>query len=103
MNDITEISTTGVMIGSLQNTSIAGFNLEHNKKINYLPENTGEKFPNLIGFSAFDSGVKEISKANFANLVLLKELHLSKNVKSKINSNTFEGLLSLKAIFLGKN
>lgn len=102
MDDETAIKSTGVLIGEWQNLTMSGLIFEHNQKINYLPENISEKFPNLVGLSAYDSGVKKISKANFHNLIHLKELHLSNNFIVMINGDTFAGLISLDHVFLGK-
>jgi Leucine-rich repeat (LRR) protein len=101
MDEQTKIDSVGFMISSPRNDTIKGLIFEHNTKINYLPENTGEKFPNLVGFSAYDAQLKAISKANFQNLIHLEELHLSNNQIQIINSDTFEGLISLEHIFLG--
>jgi Leucine rich repeat len=102
MDDVTRISSAGFSIDSVQDQTVYGMIFEHNLEINYLPDNIHENFPNLTGLSAYDAGLKGISRTNFINMIYLKELHLSNNYLGKIYKDTFKDLVSLEVVFLGK-
>lgn len=72
-----------------------------NKFVFYLPQNTNEIFPNLLGYSVTSCNVKEISNENFSGLTKLKGLYLWGNRIEKIASDTFQGLVKLEALHLG--
>ena len=80
----------------------SGIDFFDNSNIKFLPENVAEKFPNLIGYLVHRCSVQEISKKNFKNLSKLKYLWLGYNQIVKIPRNTFEDLVKLEQIYLGK-
>lgn len=102
MNGTTSISSSGIAISSLTDASVGAFHLEYNKKIVYLPENTGEKFVNLLKFLASNCAIKTISKSNFKGLRKLIWLHLFTNVIETIPNDAFEDLESMENLSLCK-
>lgn len=86
-----------------KDNKVTGFCLENNKKINYLPINLHENFPNLFGLDARDCAIKQIKNENFRGLKFLKILWLSRNQIDIIAKNTFEDLKHLEYVSLGKN
>lgn len=101
MDETTRIDVKDVAI-STYNENVQGLLLEHNQNIRYLPIKVHENFPNLLGISAFDCKIEEISKANFEKLTKLTEIHLHNNKIKVIYADTFEDLTALQHIFLGK-
>lgn len=97
------IDNVGFELRSPRSESTIGILFEHNKRIEFLPENTNEIFPNLVGLTAMGCAVKAITKANFRNMKKLLELHLSHNRIQSISSDAFEDLVSLHFLFLSKN
>jgi hypothetical protein len=102
MIDETIIYDDDYSIANPKDTKVSGLLLEHNQNVKFLPVKVAEKFPNILGISAFDCKIKQISKANFENLHKLTEIHLHGNMIETIYSNTFEDLVSLEVIFLGR-
>jgi Leucine-rich repeat (LRR) protein len=102
MMEETIIDDDDYTIANEKDTKVSGLLLEHNQKVKFLPIKVAEKFPNILGISAFDCKIKSISKENFENLHKLTEIHLHGNMIETIYSNTFEDLVSLEVIFLGK-
>jgi Leucine-rich repeat (LRR) protein len=103
MMDKTIIDEEDYSISNPKDTKVSGLLLEHNQSIKFLPVKVAEKFPNILGISAFDCNIKKIFKANFENLNKLTEIHLHGNKIETIYSNTFEDLVLLQHIFLGKD
>ena len=102
LDDVTTIGTDDTSISSPKDNTVKGLLLEDNQNIKFLPVKVYEKFPSLVGLSAFDCRIKTISKTNFEKLYNLKEIHLHGNQIERISSNTFEDLSSLEQVFLGK-
>lgn len=75
---------------------------ERNKNVEFLPENTKEKFPNLVMYDASHCALKAISKVNFNGLMKLKYIWLGNNSIEVIKDDTFEGLKSLLKLHLGE-
>jgi Leucine-rich repeat (LRR) protein len=101
MQTITVINESNITI-AMRDDKMGGLTLGSNRNINYLPVLVVEKFPNLLAFYAIDCNIKEISKKNFAGLNKLKLLQLHGNQIKKINSDTFEDLILLENLSLGK-
>jgi hypothetical protein len=101
MDDSTSISTIGYKISSARDESVIGIELEHLRNMFYLPDSPSDKFPNLQGYSAVGSSVKEISGANFKNLRKLSVIFLDNNQIEKIHSDAFSDLESLKWLNMG--
>lgn len=102
MDGTTKIDSLGFVIAASKDETIAAIQFARNKKIFYLPEKVNEKFANLIVYSANECLVKEVFKANFKGLKLLKNLYLYHNQIENIPSDTFEDLISLKELELRK-
>lgn len=87
---------------SAQDNSITGVTLYGNKKIVYLPIGVGEKFSNLIGYTAGSCSIIAISRGNFKALNKTKFLNLNSNQIEKIASDTFIELNNLEELYLSK-
>lgn len=98
----TVINDIGFLITSPRNDSIGGLYFLNNKKVEYLPENTAEKFPNLKILHAQGCSIKSVSKQNFKNLKTLRYLTLRDNEIQKIESDTFLDLVALEKLYLSK-
>jgi Leucine-rich repeat (LRR) protein len=85
-----------------RDTAIRGIDFFGNSKISYLPVKINEAFPNLLGYSAGNCSIKTISKENFEGLSNLRELLLFENFIKKIPGDTFEDLVALEFVNLGK-
>lgn len=82
--------------------STQGLFMYGNDKNLYLPFRVSTVLPNLIDYNAGNCQIKEIAKPDFVNLNKLTRLVLSNNQIKKIDGNTFEGLVSLKKLYLSK-
>lgn len=96
MNNSTIIDSVGFA------ADVTGFHMYENKKIQYLPDNVAGKFPSLKVWVEADCSIKSISKANFKNLSQLRLLALHSNEIETISSATFEDLVALETLWLGK-
>jgi Leucine rich repeat len=106
MDKMTTIDSKETTIGLTpwnRNETFEGLSFWTNKKIKFLPIQVSEKFPNLLGYQASHCSITEISKKNFEGLTKLKLLHLINNKIEKILSDTFEDLVELTNVTLGKN
>lgn len=103
LNSFSSINSTGFLLSSSRNESIQAISFAYNSKINYLPENIAEKFPNLVIFYASNSSIQSISKDNFKNLRKLERLYLGKNYITRIDGDTFRSLIAVDRIELRKN
>lgn len=95
----TTIDEVNVIISTNDNT-VKALELETNKNIFFLPVKVAENFPNLVGYSAWECSLKEISKENFAGLNKLKILELSRNAIEAIADDTFADLTDLSYLYL---
>lgn len=98
----TAINDTGFLITTPRDDSVGGLSLHNNKKVEYLPENTAEKFPNLKILHAQGCSIKSVSRQNFKNLKTMRYLVLQNNEIQKIESDTFLDLVALEKLYLGK-
>lgn len=103
MNKATTIDTKGTKISSARDEAVEGLKLSANTKINFLPEEVAENFQNLWFYSAVGCSVKEISKTNFRHLSKLRVLELDHNQIERIDSDTFDDLVLLQYLALGKS
>lgn len=101
MSKETVIDSAGFFITSARDETVEGFHSTGNMKIEFLPENIAEKFPNLIALWA-GGAIKSISKRNFRNLRKLRGLSLESNFFDVIDSRTFEDLVALEKLYLGE-
>lgn len=72
-----------------------------NKEVYYLPVDVYKTFPNIEVYSASECSLRSISKENFQKLMSCTYLWLKHNELFKIDSNTFEDLVSLEKLYLG--
>jgi Leucine rich repeat len=96
------IETPWFTISSVQDDTITVLSLFTNKNAFYLPNKVSEVFPKLEFYAAANCSIKEIFNKNFDGLIRLTILQLEYNQIERISSSTFEGLKSLKAIYLRK-
>jgi Leucine rich repeat len=102
MLETTVIDDNNVNI-SRRDETVNGLRFDWNKKIAFLPVRLNDTFPNLIGYSVMACSIKEVSKKNFEGLRKLVLLRLSNNQIEKISGGTFEDLVSLRTLNLGKS
>lgn len=88
--------------GEPTNLSILGLTFYSNKQVSFLPVQVDVAFPQLVGYSAAKCSIKTISKDNFKNLRNLKDLSLRCNQIETIEKDTFEDLILLEVLWLGK-
>jgi Leucine rich repeat len=100
MTPSTSIDSSGATVSTHDETIKLLF-LGNNKKIFYLPDNVGGKFPNLLYYVASNCSIAQINQQNFKALNKLEFLDLRQNQIEKITSNTFDGLKELKNLDLG--
>jgi Leucine-rich repeat (LRR) protein len=68
----------------------------------FLPVNVTSVLPNLVKYSAWDCFITEVSKENFKGLINLNYLSLASNKIREIPTDTFEDLVNLRQLYLGK-
>lgn len=102
MQDATVIGGLDFKISSARDERVQEILFNRNRKISFLPLDTSKNFPNLTGYSARNCSIRNVRKENFHNLNALKGIYLDNNQIETIFSETFEGLISLQEIFLGK-
>lgn len=98
----TVINSTEFLITSDRDEAIEGFYAEGNEKLDFLPTNLGDKFPNLINLHARNCSIKAISKENFEGLDKLRRLNLAGNQIKKIADDTFDSIPSVENIWLSE-
>ena len=86
-----------------ENENVWKMILNDNKNLEYLPENIGEMFPNLLELQVANASVKEITPENLKNLPRLRDLDLSGNDIIDIKPKTFDELPELDTLNLSKN
>lgn len=97
------ISSTGLTIGNARNESVGAIDYNNNKRLQFLPENPANNFPNLEIIQASGCAIERIHRNNFRNLTKLKVLWLTSNPLEKISSDTFKDLTSLESLVLSMN
>lgn len=96
------IDMPGLKLSSVENKAVGAIFINNNKKIEFLPNNVYESFPQLVVLKASFCSIRSIGKQNFKNLHKLKRLNLDGNQITKILDDTFEGLEALEYIDLGE-
>lgn len=77
---------------------------DYEERMEYLPENIDQIFPNLQSFWIFDCFVKSLSKLYLKNLNQLQYLSISMNsYLENIEENSFDDLIELKDLFIQSN
>lgn len=83
----------------VQEVTVAG-----NSRMKFLPVKLGEDFfPNLLVYWIFNSGLEEISRLNFVDLVKLEELHIERCHLKAVQKETFDDLVNLRSLWLPEN
>jgi Leucine rich repeat len=100
INSATSIQSQDVKFSTQFDEEMSGLWLNSNNKINYLPINVGEKFPNLLGYDAAGCSLTEVLSSNFRKLSKLKELYLNYNQIERVNADTFDDMTSLEVLHL---
>lgn len=100
--DEEEIDEPDFTVNSTLNNDVIGISFDKNTNVQFLPINVYESFPDLIIYGASYCRIQAVIKENFQLLNKLTHIHLSGNKIETIPGNLFEGLESLKKIFLGK-
>lgn len=98
----TAVRTTSVTFYPGSDGNVRAISFSFNQKVEFLPIQVGQKFPNLVQYRAANCAVRRVTKDNFEGLVKLEALRLSGNRIEKIASDTFEGLSNLKLVYIGK-
>lgn len=80
--------------------SIEAFFTGFNTKLEHLPKNLGEKFPNLLTMSTHTCSIKTITKESFRGLSKLQDLNLQTNQIEIINDDTFDFIPAVVRIAL---
>lgn len=74
----------------------------NNTNIKYLPIQVFLHFPKLALYNAENCAISEISKENFENLSELEAVNLAGNQIEVVQSDTFDSIIGLERIDLGK-
>lgn len=102
MTESVAINSSDFTISSERNENIGGLDFTYNTKVYFLPIAIDTTFPDLVGYDASFCSLTELSKDNFKNLVKLTTLWLNSNKIEKILSETFQDLIALEFLALGK-
>lgn len=86
----TVINSADFLITSHRDETVEGFDAFGNDKLENLPKNIDDNFPNLIILVAGRCSIKEIAKVNFEGLDKLQRLYLYHNQIEKISDDTFK-------------
>lgn len=97
------INTKNFTISTDKGVKVKGFSARKNTRIEYLPINIYELFPNLIAFKAINCSVKSLSIENFRNLLALELLALDNNEIEGLPPGVFRDLGSLEILNLSYN
>lgn len=99
MQQTTTIASEGFVV-SPSDSSVEGIDFFFNKKIQFLPIQVDETFPNLVIYDAGLCSIKVVAKNSFKNLTKLERLYLQYNKIELIDFGTFGDLTSLKILWL---
>lgn len=89
-------------IADERDETVAGLTFLSNKKIEFLPLEIANNFPELLGLAAQECSLTSVSRRNFKNLRKLRFLGLNYNKIRKIADNTFSDLIALEELRLSK-
>lgn len=103
MKNSTSILFNNTRIAEEENDIVGALDFRFNRKFHFLPIDVKEVFPNLVVLYAASCSIKSIGKENFQGLKELQYVNLFGNHIEKVPSDTFQGLDSLKRIYLGEN
>lgn len=98
----TFINSTDYLNASYRDETVEAIDALRNRKIDYLPRNIGEFFPNIVALDAAHCSIKEITKENFKGLSKLRLLRLASNKIEKIDDDAFEYIPAVEQIWLSE-
>lgn len=100
------IDDVGSLISTPIDATIESFSIKNAnqaKKVEFIPENIAEKFPQVIAIGIYECAVKLICENNFKNLRKLKYLNLGENLIKTVDKNSFKDLVELEMLSLNNN
>jgi hypothetical protein len=95
-------SASGSHMPSMSHTDVKGFSSQ-SKTINFMPRGLNDVFPNLIGVSINDAGMKEIRQSDLKQFPRLRYLYLYKNAITIVERELFKFNPELEHIGLDDN
>lgn len=96
----TAINSNYFRITSDRDEDVEGFTALNNKKLEYVPCNLGEKFPNILYLRLDKCDIKKLTKDSFKGLSKLLRLFLHHNRIERIDDDTFETNPAIGEIYL---
>lgn len=100
LNGLTVISGDNIVLNGSKNLEVNTITFVRNKKVEFLPVDVYEKYPNLENYLASYASVKKISALNFKRLSNLKLLELKKNKIEFVPDDCFQDLIEMQRISL---
>jgi Leucine-rich repeat (LRR) protein len=97
------IDSAGFTIASSVDSTVQGFSIQNNLKVEFHPENLSEKFPSLIVVQFWNSSIKSIDEHHLKGLRELVQLNYGYNKIESIDSNAFKDNGKLEELALGYN
>jgi hypothetical protein len=97
------IDSLGFTIATPTDSTLEGFVFQDNPKVELLPGNLSEKFPNLIAVQIFNCSIKSIDENHFKGLHSMTLLNLAFNKIERIDSNAFKDNVKLEQLTLKRN
>jgi hypothetical protein len=94
------IDDVGFTIASSGDSTVQGFIIRSNMKVEFFPENLSEKFPKLIGVHIRRCPLKSIDQHHFKGFHHLVYINLAFNKIDKVDSNAFKDNVKLKYLAL---
>lgn len=94
----TETTSRNYTLKTLRDEFVHGISFRNNTKLEYLPTNVFEKFPNLWIYDAQGCSLKLVEKLNFHKLFNLTAVDLSYNLIDHIPKDLFEDSTSIHII-----
>lgn len=86
----------------LADPTVEALDFGNNMEIKFFPVDVARSFPNLSAYGTGDCAIKEVGKIHFQNLNKLRFLGLDNHEIETVPSDTFEGLIALMYISMGK-
>jgi Leucine-rich repeat (LRR) protein len=97
------IDNVDYTIASSVDSTVKGFDINNNPKVEFLPANLSEKFPNLIATQLRNCSIKSIDEHHLEDLHKLIVLNLGWNKIERIDSGAFKDNVKLEKLQLGFN
>lgn len=98
-----EINAPGIAFAPPRNLSVEAFDVKSSQKVQFIPENLSNRFPNLVLIRISGCAMKSVEKKHFQGLQQLIVLYLSSNVIEIIDSGAFEDNPKLEVLDLYNN